>query len=92
MAGTPPPCATARLELPHGATVVGMLANLWDVRGDRTATVELRRSGDGHLDGIGALASASTTGSSGWELKSRLHDRQRGDRQRHLLVPGSTPA
>lgn len=70
VAGSAPPCATARLELPHGATVVGMLANLWDVRGDRTATVELRRSVMATSTASALLASASTTGSSGWELES----------------------
>jgi hypothetical protein len=62
------PCAAAPLELPHGATVAGLLANLWDTRGDRNETLALRRSVMASSATPATLASVSTSGSSGWQL------------------------
>lgn len=67
-----PPCGVAPLELPDGATVVGLLANLWDVRSDRNATLNLRRARMNASTVSEALATATTSGSGGWQLKSDL--------------------
>ena len=65
-----PPCAMAPLELPEGATVTGLRGNLWDVRGDRNVTLNIRRSRMNSSTVAEPLATASTSGSSGWQLRS----------------------
>jgi hypothetical protein len=67
-----PPCSIAPLELPHGATIAGFLANLYDVRSDRGLTLSLRRSPINSLVVSAVLAAASTSGSGGWQLRSDL--------------------
>jgi hypothetical protein len=64
------PCAVARLELPHGATVAGFLANLWDSRGDSGISLNLRRKSMANSTTPGVMASTATTGSNGWHLVS----------------------
>jgi len=71
-ANSTPPCGVAPLELPHGATVAGFLANLHDVRADRGLTLSLRRSPVNSLVVSSVMAAASTSGSSGWQLRSDL--------------------
>lgn len=66
---SPAPCALARLELPHGATVGGILANLWDVRSDRNLTLSLRRSTMASAVVPAVLTSVSTSGQNGWQLQ-----------------------
>jgi hypothetical protein len=66
----PPDCSAARLELPHGATVVGFLANLWDIRGDSNISLNLRRKTMATSTTPAVMASATTTGSGGWHLVS----------------------
>lgn len=70
--GSTPPCGVAPLELPHGATVAGFLANLYDVRADRGLTLNLRRSPINSLVVSSVMATASTSGTSGWQLRSDL--------------------
>jgi hypothetical protein len=67
-----PPCGVAPLELPHGATIAGFLANLHDVRSDRGLTLNLRRSPINSLVAASVMAAASTSGSGGWQLRSDL--------------------
>ncbi len=67
-----PPCGVAPLELPHGATVLGFLANLYDNRSDRGITLRLRRSAINSLVVSSEMAVASTSGSSGWQSRSDL--------------------
>jgi len=70
--GSTPPCSVAPLELPHGATVAGFLANLYDVRSDRGLTLNLRRSPINSLVVSSVMATASTSGGGGWQLRSDL--------------------
>jgi len=70
--GATPPCGVAPLELPHGATIAGFLANLHDVRADRGLTLSLRRSPIASMVVSSVLATASTSGSGGWQLRSDL--------------------
>jgi len=66
----PIPCGIAPLELPHGSTVTGLLANLYDIRSDRNLAIEIRRSPIATTAAATAMASAATNGSTGWELES----------------------
>lgn len=70
--GSTPPCGVAPLELPHGATVLGFLANLYDVRADRGLTLNLRRSPISSMVVSSVMATASTSGGSAWQLRSDL--------------------
>lgn len=70
--GSTPPCSVAPLELAHGATIAGFLANLYDVRTDRGLTLALRRSPINSMVVSSILAITSTSGSSGWQLASDL--------------------
>lgn len=64
------PCAIGPVELPHGATVTGFLANLYDGRSDRDLSLTLRRAPIASAVVPSLLASSSTSGSAGWQLRS----------------------
>ena len=66
------PCPIGPIELPHGATVTGFLANLYDGRSDRNLSINLRRAPINSAVAPSVLASSSTTGSAGWQLQSDL--------------------
>lgn len=70
--GVTPPCGVAPLELPHGATLTGFLANLYDARTDRGLTLDLLRSPVNSMVVPSVLASASTAATTGWQLRSDL--------------------
>ncbi|MCB9378570.1 MAG: hypothetical protein H6511_07380 [Holophagales bacterium] len=70
--GSTPPCGVAPLELPHGATVAGFLANLYDSRADRGLTLNLRRSPINSMVVSSVMASASTSSGASWQLRSDL--------------------
>lgn len=64
------PCSIGPAELPHGATVTGFLANLYDERSDRNLTLTLRRAPINSAVASTALATSATSGTAGWQLRS----------------------
>lgn len=65
-------CAIGPVELPHGATVNGFLANVYDNRSDRGLTLEVRRAPMASSVVSTVMASGSSSGNGGWQIVSDL--------------------
>ena len=66
----PIPCGFAPAELPHGATVNGIIGWVYDGRTDRGLTVELRRAPMASAVMSTVMAADSSSGNGGWQLVS----------------------
>lgn len=66
------PCLVAPVEVPHGATVTAVFADLYDDRPDRGLEVTIRRAPMNSAVVPSTLATIASTGDAGWQLRSDL--------------------